>query len=319
MIGLTPENRRKKMDNINAVRLFLEIAKSGSFSEAARQMGLAPSSVTRQINGLEEELGVRLLHRTTRQVNLTEAGRLYYNRAVLAIAEIDDMNRAITELDATVHGVLKVSAPLNIGQDFITPRIERFLDKHQELSIELELSDKVADLVQEGFDVAIRVSVRLPDSSLIARRLHQVKRSVCASPIYLEKHGVPQKPQDLKDHHCLAYGVSAENQIWSHIAKNWHFETKEGEMDFPVSSRFRPNTSGAVLEAALCGLGLAVLPMWQASQYLESGRLIRLFDTEEVRFVAPDYDIYIVYPSNRHLSPKVRAFSDFIAESFKGV
>lgn len=307
------------MDNINAVRLFMEIVKSGSFSEAARHMGLAPSSVTRQINRLEEELGVRLLHRTTRQVNPTEAGRLYFNRAVLAIAEFDDMNRAVTELDSSVRGVLKVSAPLNVGQDFLTPRIETFLDQYPDLSIELEMSDKVTDLVQEGFDAAIRVSVQLPDSSLIARRLHQVKRSVCASPLYLEKHGTPQKPEDLKTHQCLAYGVSAENQIWSHIAKNWHFMTNNGELDFPVSGRFRPNTSGAVLEAALSGLGLAVLPMWQASQFLETGRLVRLFDTDEVRFVAPDYDIYIVYPSNRHLSPKVRAFSDFIAESFKSV
>ncbi|MBL4905825.1 MAG: LysR family transcriptional regulator [Sneathiella sp.] len=305
------------MDNLSAIRLFLEIVKSGSFSEAARHIGLAPSSVTRQINALEEELGVRLLQRTTRQVSPTDAGRIYFNRALLAVAEIDDMNRTVMELDASVRGILKVSAPLNIGQDHITPRLEKFLEQYPDLSLELELSDKVADLVHDGFDAAIRVSVQLPDSSLIARRLHQVKRFVCVSPAYLEKHGKPRHPQDLKDHQCLAYGVSAENHIWSQLAKNWHFVTPGGELDIPVSGRFRPNSSGAVLEAALCGLGIAILPLWQSSKYLESGRLVRLFDSKDVRFVAPDYDIYIVYPSNRHLSPKVRAFSDFMADSFK--
>ncbi len=202
-------------------------------------------------------------------------------------------------------------------QDYITPRLESFFDQYPEISLELSLSDTITDLVQDGFDAAIRVSVQLPDSTLIARRLHKVKRFVCASPDYLKKHGTPQRPEDLIDHECLAYGVSAENQIWSQLARNWHFITKDGELDIPVSGRFRPNTSGAVLEAALCGLGMSILPLWQSSKYLKSGRLLRLFDNDDVRFVAPDYAIYIVYPSNRHLSPKVRAFSDFMAECFQ--
>lgn len=305
------------MDNLSAIRLFLEIVKRGSFTEAARHMGLAPSSVTRQINVLEEELGVRLLQRTTRQVNPTEAGQLYFNRAVMALAELDDMNRAVAEHDQSVRGVLKISAPLNIGQDHITPKLGAFLEKYPDLSLQLEMNDKVTDLVQEGFDAAIRVARKLADSTLIARRLHRVTRYVCASPKYFEKYGIPQRPEDLTEHECLAYGVSAENQIWSDLAKNWHFVRGEKEFDISVSGRFKPNTSGAVLEAALSGLGIAILPLWQSSKYLENGRLIRLFNDEDVRFSAPDYDIYIVYPSNRQLSPKVRAFSDFMVESFQ--
>ncbi len=305
------------IDNLGAIRIFIEIVNTGSFSEAARHMGLAASSVTRQINALEEALEVRLLNRTTRQVSLTEAGQLYFSRAVHAIAEIDDMSRSIMEMDSEPRGLLKVTAPMMIGKSHIVPRLEAFFDRYPDVSLELSLEDRVVDLVQEGIDVAIRAAAQLPDSSLRVRKLHTVVRVICASPGYLEKYGTPVRPADLKHHQCLAISFETANEVWRSVAKSWRFRTQHGVEDVPVSGRFRTNSGEAVLEAGLKGLGLVVLPLWHVADHLTSGRLVQLFNSDDVTFVAPDFDVYFLYPSSRHLSPKVRAFSDFMAESFQ--
>jgi DNA-binding transcriptional LysR family regulator len=304
-------------DNLAAIRIFIEIVKRGSFSDAARHMNMAASSVTRQINALEEALNARLLNRTTRQVSLTEAGQLYYTRAVNAVAEIDDMGRAISELDAQPRGSLKVTAPLTFGRGYIVPRLETFFEQYPDISLELILSDQVLDLVQDGFDAAVRMTVRLPDSTFHARKLHRVTRVICASPSYLEKHGTPETPDDLKNHQCLAINFKTANELWRSVASSWQFDTAVGPVDIPVSSKFQTNSGETVLEAGICGLGIVVLPLWQVFEHIKAGRLVRLFDSEGLKFNSLEYNTFLVYPSNRYLPPKVRAFSDYLAQCLK--
>ncbi len=303
-------------DNLGAIRIFTEIVKAGSFAEAARNLGLAPSSVTRQINALEEELKVRLLNRTTRQVSLTEAGKLYYSRAQKVVVEIDDMSRAISDLGAEPRGTLRVTAPLTMGRGYITPRLEKFFARYPEISLELSLSDQIVDMVQEGFDAAIRVAKKLPDSTFKVRKLHHVTRVICASPDYLEKHGTPRAPEDLKNHQCLAINFDSANELWRSVSKSWHFDTSNGPLDIPVSARFRTNSGETILEAGLQGLGLVVLPLWHVFEHINSGKLVKLFDSDDIRFNALEYNVFFLYPSSRYLSPKVRAFSDFLAACF---
>ncbi|GLQ05018.1 LysR family transcriptional regulator [Sneathiella chinensis] len=305
------------MDNLGAMRLLIDIVKTGSFSETARHFGLAPSSVTRQMNALEEMLGVRLLTRTTRHVSLTEAGRIYHERAKVAVADIDDMNRAVAELDATPRGVLRVSAPVVLGRVQLAPYLSRFLSQYPDVSVELSLSDQLVDLVQEGMDLAIRVASRLPDSTLISRRIHTVQRVICASPCYLEKRGVPAKPTDLIDHECLTFRVQGNSELWGIGARNWRFCQNGAVQDVAVSGRLESNNGDVLVEAALSGLGLVHLPRWIVGEYIEQGKLVEVLGDYEIGPYITDSNIFLVYPSNRYLSPKVRAFADFAAELFK--
>ncbi|OUR78954.1 hypothetical protein A9Q83_05980 [Alphaproteobacteria bacterium 46_93_T64] len=304
------------MDNLPAVRLFLQIANTGSFSAAARLMGLATSSVTRQIGNLENELGVRLLHRTTRQVSLTEAGHLYYKRATSSIADYDDMNRAVSEMDGAPRGLLRITAPLIVGRAYLAPRLSEFYALYPEINIQLSLSDQIVDLVQEGFDGAVRSAVQLPDSTLMARHVQKVRRIIVASPDYLEKRGVPCQPQELQNHNCLVYYIHSANDVWGGNSRLWEFMGKEGPEDTLVPATFESNNGDALLEAAISGLGIAVLPNWHVAKYLGSGELVQLFNDTDYQFAQSDYNMYFVYPSSRHVSPKVRAFSDFLASSF---
>lgn len=305
------------MDNLPAVRLFLHIANTGSFSAAAKKMGLAGSSVTRQIRNLENDLGVRLLHRTTRQVSLTEAGQQYYNRASCLVEDFDQMNSAVSEMDDIPRGVLRISAPIIVGRAYIAPRLKDFSDQYPDIDLHLSLSDLVVDLVQEGLDGAVRSAVTLPDSTLMARHLHRVKRMIVASPDYLSRKGMPLLPKELTDHDCLVYHIQSANEVWGGNSRLWSFTGPNGTEDILVPAKLESNNGDALLEAAIAGLGITALPEWHVSKYLESNELVALFEEEEYRFRQVDYNMYFVYPSSRHVSPKVRVFSDFMADSFK--
>lgn len=307
------------MDNIGPVRVFLEIARLGSFAEAARHLGLAASSVTRQINSLEQELGVRLLNRTTRQVSLTEAGRLYQRRARLAVVTVDEMNLAVSELDAIPRGLLKISAPQAVGRVHIARHLRAFFELYPEIKLELSLTGRTVDLVQEGMDGAVRIAVQLPDSTLIGRKLHQVKQVICASPDYLEKWGTPIHPKELNNHECLVYYAESASEIWGPASEKWQFKVAGEDTIVHIAGKLESDSGDVVLEAVLNGLGITALPLWHVAEHLKSGRLITLFDHAEISFDTAAANIYFVYPSARHLSPKIRAFSDFMAESFKAL
>lgn len=294
------------MDMLSAMRLYARVVETRSFSKAADQLGLVASSVSRQISQLEKELGVALLTRTTRRLNITEAGRQYYEQAVQILAQVDEANRSVSEHSASPRGLIRVNAPFVFGQMCIAPLIPAFLAVYPELRVELTANDLPVDLVETGTDVAIRIGT-LGNSNLVARRLVPHHRVVCASPRYLAKHGRPKTPADLVRHNCLAFKLRPGQTLW-------RVPGKDGDEEIPIAGNFYSNSSEAILAAARQGLGIAQLPVWMAAEDLKRGTLERLFAVGPRRARRDDPVIQAVYPRHRHLSKKVRVFIDFIAE-----
>jgi DNA-binding transcriptional LysR family regulator len=293
------------MDRFAALEAFVRVAEAHSFSEAARRLRVAKSVVSRQVSALEAELGARLLHRTTRSLNLTEAGRAYYERASRILDDLADADRAVTQLQASPRGRLRISAPMSFGLLHLAPALADFLLRYPEVEVDMAMNDRVVDLVNEGFDVAVRVGV-MTDSSLIARRIAPARRVICASPGYLGVRGEPRTPDDLKGHECLFYSNLP-------AAREWRFTGPEGAAwPVAVNGRFSANNGDAMRAAALRGLGLANLPTFIVGADLQAGALITVLGA----FITQDLTINAVYPHARHLSPTVRAFVDFLADRF---
>ena len=296
------------MDTIAGMRLFTEVVDGGSFSAAARQMGMAPSSVARGIGALEDELGVRLLNRTTRKLSLTEAGRLFHERSKRILVEVDDARLSVTQLETEPRGTLRLSMPVVFGRLHLAPALPAFLQSYPGVAIDLTLTDAFVDLVEEGVDLAIRIG-ELEDSSLIARRLARNKRVICASPTYLERAGRPTAPDALTAHNCLVYKRQSNRATWRLRAREQTYEVE-------VQGSFWANNADALHSAALAGLGLAILPTWIVGADVRRGALEVLFADYQVSPGALDTSIYAVFPYTRHLSPKVRALVDFLVKRF---
>jgi DNA-binding transcriptional LysR family regulator len=293
------------MDRFAALQAFVAVAEAKSFSEAARRLRLAKSAVSRQVSDLEANLGIRLFHRTTRSLSLTEAGRGYFDRAERILADLDDADRAVSRLQAAPRGRLRVSAPMSFGFLHLAPALSDFLARYPNVTVDITMNDRFVDLVEEGFDVAVRIA-ELHDSSLIARRLAPARRVICASPKYLTTHGAPQVPDDLRTHECLFYSNLPS-------ARDWRFVAPDGSAwPVTVNGRLCANSGDALRVAALHGLGLANLPTFIVGADLQSGTLAPVLDA----FVAQDLSINAVYPHSRHLSPTVRAFVDFLIDRF---
>ena len=293
------------MDLLAAIEAFVRVAESNSFSEAARRLRLSKSVVSRQVSALEAELGVRLFHRTTRSLTLTEAGRGYFESTSRILEELEAARLAVSHLQATPRGLLRVNAPMSFGFLHLAPALPDFLALYPEVSVDLVMNDRFVDLVDEGFDVAVRIGA-LVDSSLVARRLAPVRRVMCASPAYLAARGVPATPDDLRHHDCL----SNSNIATLH---EWRFVTADGRpWPVDVKGRFRANNGDALRIAALRHLGIANLPSFIAGGALQAGTLVSVLDG----FTLQDMSLNAVYPHARYLSPKVRAFVDFLAERF---
>lgn len=293
------------MDRFTGMRLFTRVVESESFSEAARQLGLAPSSVSRRINALEDELGVRLLNRTTRRLSSTEAGLIYYQRAVRILADAEEAKLAVSRLEATPKGRLRISTPISFGRLHIAAALPSFHARYPLVQIDLSASDSIVDLVAEGFDLAVRMGA-LRDSSLIARKLAPNRRVICGSPTYLERAGVPETPDELVHHNCLTFEYQARGKVWQ-------LKGRDGTKKVPVSGSLHTNNGEILLAAVLGGLGLAMLPTWHAGKEIQRGALQAVLTAYEV---GPTSNIYAVYPHNRHLAPKVRAFVDFLVQRF---
>jgi DNA-binding transcriptional LysR family regulator len=293
------------MDRLAAIETFVKVSETQSFSEAARRLRSSKSVVSRQVAALEGELGARLFHRTTRSLTLTEAGRSYFERASRILAELEEANRSVTQLQSAPRGQLRVNAPMSFGLLHLAPAVPDFLERYSEVEVDMTLNDRFVDLVDEGFDVAVRIG-HLEDSSLVARKLAPIRRAVCASPAYLKARGTPVQPNDLKTHDCLCYSNVA-------LSHEWRFVTENGR-PWPVEVRGRlsANNGDLLKAAALRGLGLAILPTFIVGSDLQAGTLVTVLD----KFVAQDMTLNAVYPHSRHLSPKVRAFVDFLAERF---
>lgn len=298
------ETNRLPLDTLAGMAIFARVVDAGGFSAAARELGLSKSAVSKQVSALEDKLGARLLHRTTRRMSLTEAGAALLERGRRVLAEAEEAEALVGALQAEPRGTLRVNAPMTFGTMHLGPAISDFLALHGAVTVDLGLDDRFIDLVDEGWDVAIRIG-RLADSSLVARKLAAARRVIVASPGYLAARGAPQRLDDLLRHDCLCYSYMTAGE-------EWRFDGPDGEESVRVVGRLHAN-NGEILRAAVCaGAGIATLPTFICGPDIASGRLVRVLPQYEVR----GSGIYAVWPPGRHLTAKVRAFVDFLAERF---
>jgi DNA-binding transcriptional LysR family regulator len=296
------------METFAGMRLFTEVVDSGSFSAAGRRLGMAASSVARGIGALENQLGARLLNRTTRKLGLTEAGRLYHERSKRILAEVEEARLSVTQLETAPRGTLRLSVPVVFGRLHIAPALPDFLALHPALRIDLATTDAFVDLLEEGIDLAIRIG-ELQDSSLIARRLAPNRRVLCGSPDYLARQGVPTAPEHLSGHNCLIYKRQENRSLW-------RLRNDGRTHEIAVSGSLLANNADALHVAALGGLGLAILPVWLVGPDIQRGALKIVLANYQVSPGALDTSVYAVFPHSRHLSAKVRAFVDFLRRRF---
>ena len=299
------------MDTLTGMKLFNKVAETGSFSAAGRAIGLAPSSVSRQISGLEDQLGTRLFNRTTRKLHLTEAGEIYRGHTERIISDIDEANAAVTELQDEPRGTLRINIPVVFGRRYIATTLPEFLDRYPELSVELQVTDHFVDLIEEGADLAIRVG-GLTNTSFIARKLSGIQRLLVASPTYLEKHGEPKTPEDLMDHNCFQFRINPGDSHWDLENK------KTGKVtDISVRGNLLSNNVEAINAAMLNGGGIALLPSWVVGKDIQRDDAKVILTDYHAKVRHTDSAVYAVYPYTRNVSAKVRAYIDFIAEKFK--
>ncbi len=290
-------------NSISDVAAFVQVVESGSFTAAAARLKLSKSVVSKHVSRLEDRLGARLLNRTTRRLSLTEVGRVFYERSRRGLAELAEAEAEVSRLQERPRGRLKLNVPMTFGILHIAPAIPDFLARHPDLTVDMELDDRRLDLIEEGFDVAVRIS-RLPDSSLVARRLGTCHHALCASPAYLERRGTPRTPGDLAHHDVLTYRYQTP-------ADHWHFLDPEGNsVSVPVRGRVTMNNGLALREALLAGVGIARSATFVVGPDIRAGRVVELLPG----YRSEPVSIYALYPERRHLSPKVRAFVDFMAE-----
>lgn len=290
------------MTNLGDLEIFTRVVASGSMSEAARELGLQTPIISKRIKRLEERLGSRLFHRTTRQISLTEAGEGFHERVLAALAGLEEAEAFLAGRSSAVTGRLRVSAPTSFGRMHIAPYLTRFFSLYPDVELQLTLTDAFQDLVAEGFDLAIRIG-ELPSSSLVARKLAAVRRILCATPDYIERHGAPSTIEDLERHVC----IPAHNNAY------WHLSGPNGPVALRPVGPLSTNSSEVVREAVLSGLGIAFRSTWDVGPDLRAGRLVQVLPEWEG---SSDVGLYAVYPSRQHLPAKVRAFIDFLAELY---
>jgi len=301
------------VDYLAAMRAFVRAADLGSFSKAADELDVKVSTVSRYVSSLESDLGAALLNRSTRALHLTEAGAAFYERAVVILAEVEDARSATTALNARPQGLLRVGMPGAFGRRHVVPHLADFCELYPDIRLDISLSESTVDLIEAGLDVSVRIGA-LPDSSLVARRLAAHERLLVASPEYLRQQGLPHEPADLVGHLCLRFDRQWRDDVWfQHPSES----PPEDAEPVKIAGRFRANDSEALLQAARDGLGVALLPTWILSDDLRSGGLVPLI-TQRRWSIAPGPApaIQAVYPPKKTISPKVRAFVDFIAARF---
>lgn len=292
------------MRDLNDMVTFARVVEAKSFAKAARQIGASKSRVSKAIAKLERSLHARLLNRSTRGLSLTEAGAAFFEHCRRIADEAQRAVEAVNQLHSEPRGVLRLTAPVAFGTLHVAPALPEFLSRHPDLAIDVTVTDRLVDLIEEGYDVAIRI-VREPDLNLVARKLAPVRRVACATPEYFRRCGVPKTPQDLKRHNCLHYTYfGAQNE--------WHFKGPGGDISVPLSGDLRINDDEALSQAVLGGLGVALLPTFIIGKELQAGRLQAVLSD----YVPLDRHIYAVYLPSIHLPPKVRTFIDFLRTRF---
>lgn len=298
------------MDKLEDLRLFTLVADTRSFTRAAERLGLSKSAASRRIGEMEARLGVRLLHRTTRRISLTQAGQSYFERVVRILADLDEAEQAVASELAAPRGTLKIAAPASFGMHHLSKAICGFMEAYPQVSVEMDVSDRYVDLVDEGYDLAVRIG-QLKDSSLIAKRICPIRMVVCASPAYLAKHGVPQTPDDLADHEFLVYTGRPQPNIRQFRRAPGSDEVRTVKLQ----GRLCINNGDMLREAAVAGLGIVDQPTFIVGDDLAAGRLVPVL----LDYTLSQSALHCVYPANRHLSPKVRVFVDHLAARFSPI
>lgn len=286
------------------IRAFVQVFDAGGFSSAARQHGRSKALLSKYVTDLEDYLGVRLMNRTTRKLSLTEAGEVYYREASLLLQQLDDLDASITEQTTTPRGLLRISAPRNFGERTLAPAIFAYMAKYPAVSLDLRLEDRYVDLVEEGIDVALRIST-LQDSSLIARKIADMRLVIAASPDFLRKHGVPEAAEALRSLPCVV-DTNIQGQA------NWRFVEGGRTVSVHVNGPVRVNSPLAAMEAAIAGLGFAALPSYLAEPAITEGKLRAVLQNS----VPDGQTLQAVYPHRRHLAGKVRALIDHLVAWF---
>jgi len=288
--------------------VFVKAVDAGSMRAAALALGVPKSTVARRIAGLEDRLGVRLLERTTRQLRVTDAGKRYHDEARVALAALERAERAATELQSAPRGVLRVTLPVNLGLLFVPELLAEFSRQYPELRVIVDVSDRVVDLIREGFDVALRAGpARLRDSSMVVHRISESAIRLFASPEYLRRRGAPKRPEELADHDCLLFGTGER--------ETWALTEKHRRRSISVRGRVAMNSQSALRDLAIAGMGIARLPESLCGEALASGRL----EVVLPRYTTMPAGLHLLYPAGRYVSPKVRAFVDFVRSQVAAV
>ncbi len=294
------------MDKLAAMQVFVRVVETGGLSAAGRALGLAPPSVSRRISELEHLLGVKLLQRTTRKLNLTEAGETYYERAREVVRAVEEANLAVTEKRAEPSGTLIITVAASVAHRHVAPAVAAFHMQYPKVRVVMRVTDRVVDFIEEGVDVAIRIG-RQKDSSLIARKVGEVRRVVCASPAYIKRSNPLKQPEDLVDHACLSYRSHAGTGVW-------RFRHGKEKFAIQVSGPFFSDDGETLVAAASAGLGLILVPEWLVGMEISDGRLVEVlssFSTDPA-----NTPLYAVYAPGPYTPPKVRTFIDFLAGRF---
>lgn len=293
------------MDRLGAIQVFAQVVESGSFAKAAERLGLSTSAASRQVADLESHLQTRLLNRTTRKVSLTETGRAFYERSVQLLSDLAEAEQEASRAAVEPRGTIRLTTSVNFGVRHIAPAIADFLAQHPGVRFDVSLADRVVDLVEEGFDLGIRIGTPGPDN-LVARKLGETRLVPCASPAYLAAHGAPATPEDLARHNCFTYEYVSPRNLW-------RFQDRSGnEHNVRVSGTLHSNNGDLLAEAAARGAGIIFEPAFIVGPDVRAGRLVPLLQ----EFVPPPVPIYAVYPSRKHLSAKVRRFVEFLISRF---
>lgn len=289
-----------RVQNAAAMLVFAEVVDAGGFTEAARRLGLSKASVSRQIASLERRLGAQLLRRTTRRMSLTEVGELFHARCLRVAEEAEAAERSVGDMQVEPRGEIRLAAPMSFGHRHVAPLLPAFLERHPKVRIHLDLTDRMIDLVREKFDLSIRISAALPESSLVQRKLCTIQLVMCAAPEYLARRGMPRRPEDLRAHNCLGY--ASPPQRWT-LARDQRVETN-GNLSIDNGDGLR--------RAAVAGLGIVYLPSFLVGPDLREGRLVQLLPAE-AHVVG---GAWAIYPASRHPASKVRALIDYFVEAF---
>ena len=293
------------MDKLREMQAFVAVVDAGSFVKAAEALGMSKAAVSRYLGELESRLGVRLLHRTTRKLSMTEEGEVFHTRCKGLLDLVDEAEAEITAHAGEAVGQLKVNVPVSFGLMYLAPLWADFMSLHPKVTLDVTLSDRMVDLVDEGYDLAVRIA-RLPSSSLIGRKLSSTRMILCASPTYLREHGIPAHPSEIASHAVLTYTLLSTGD-------SWEFEGPQGRVTVIVTPRMRANSGETCCAAALKHQGIVLQPTFLVAADLKSGALVEILP----QYRSIELGIYAVYPTRKHVTPKVRLLIDFLVEAFR--